>query len=218
MSLSSNYVLAVFLAFVMASGTNLFGAARIELLKFDKNVLDPGIRYVGQIVDGARWRDANGENVLVVTQTGNYPTRTMGLKPGAQDAKLCTYHYILQDGRVTLNQGLADGATGWSGDLHVALIPNSIAVTDLDWDGVAEAIAVYKIACRVLDGPASIRLKLVMHEGKERCIASGSQGFPSRGIKAEMKLDDLLKKADPAVRAHVTKHWKRFAKEEFERF
>ncbi|MBN8572045.1 MAG: hypothetical protein J0M18_20685, partial [Ignavibacteria bacterium] len=49
-----------------ATGQN---TGKLEVLKFDKKDIPSDIKFKGKVMGGARWKDTNGENLLLITET-----------------------------------------------------------------------------------------------------------------------------------------------------
>lgn len=192
---------------------------KMELLPF--KIEAPGLRvqYQGKIVGGARWRDRNGENVLVLTQTGAVPSRSKcdADESCPRDAEVYAYHYIVEAEKTTLLWKLTDFERNCDFDLYAGFILNSVSVTDLDSNGVAENTFLYKLSCRSDVSPA--RLKLIMHEGKNKYAIRGTIRLPADYGGGDMEVDPVLKKAGNPFLKHALEQWKIFAAEDnFEQF
>ena len=193
---------------------------KIELLLFDKKAFNSQTQHRGQIVGGARWRDLNGENLLLLTQTGKIPGRDKCIvnEPCPQDAEVYAYHYIVQAENVTLLWKLTDFQRDCSFDLYAGFILESVTITDLDSDGVAESTFLYKLSCRSDVSPA--RLKLIMHEGKNKFAIRGTSKLPGDYGGGDMNADPalMMNAGDPFGR-FASEQWKKFVSEDkFEQF
>ncbi|MCR5887785.1 hypothetical protein LRS06_08340 [Hymenobacter sp. J193] len=147
-------------------------------------VLPVGIRQPGQVLEMKRWRDATGQQLLIVTRT---PPKD-DYKPGDRSLE----GDILEDGDIRLY-----AATAWlhirqyrrvgeswqevwrmqdvmdkcSWDRWIGTLPNSTSITDLDKDGLTETTVVYMISCRSDVSPSA--LKLIMREGPRKYALRG---------------------------------------------
>lgn len=193
---------------------------KIELLSFFKiKAWSLSIQYQGQIVGGARWRDRNGENLLVLTQTGRIPgaEKCNTGENCREDAEVYAYHYIVQDDKATLLWKLTDFERGCGFDLYAGFILQSVSITDLDSDGVAESTFLYKLSCRSDVSPAG--LKLIMHEGKNKFAIRGTIKLPADYGGGDMNVDAALEKAGNPFKRYALEQWKKFASEDnFEQF
>ena len=213
MKILMRFVLTILLALMEAS----VGAAGIEFLAFDPKALPAGIQTQGKIVAGARWRDRLGENLLVAAQTGARPSR--GADCGAdadpcQDAEIDADHYLVRNAGVERLWTLTDFERDCPFDLYAGFLPDSLTITDLDGDGLAESTLLYKLSCRSDVSPA--RLKLILHEGKTKYAIRGTTR--TYGAGGEQTVDPALERNAPFKR-FALERWNRFVHEtEFQQF
>lgn len=175
-----------------------------------------GIPFQGKIVTGARWRDRLGENLLFATQTGSVPSNPE-CGPDADpcfDAKVYAYHYLVRNESVELLWKLTDFERDCPFDLYAGFLPDSLTLTDLDGDGIAESTLLYKLSCRSDVSPA--RLKLILHEGKTKYALRGTTR--TYGVGGEQTVDLALDGVAP-FRRFALERWNRFVHEtEFQQF
>jgi len=206
-------VLAALLALASPAAT----AAGIEFLAFGSKAWPTGLQTRGKIVAGARWRDRLGENLLMATQTGGLPSRGPGCGAEAdacQDAEVYADHYLVRAGGVELLWKLTDFERDCEFDLYAGFLPDSLTITDLDGDGIAESTLLYKLSCRSDVSPA--RLKLILHEGKTKYTIRGTTR--TYGAGGEKTVDPALDRVAP-FRRFALERWNRFVHEtEFQQF
>ena len=165
--------------------------------------------HQGRPVAAKRWTDRLGENTLILTQTGKLRGRSCppGQDP-CSDAEVYAYHYVRRGAAVSLLWRTIDFERGCEFDLYAGFIPESIAFTDLDGDGVAESSFMYLLTCRSDVSPAT--LKLIMHEGAQKYAARGSSRPRGAGMGGEMRLDEAFARAPRAFGEFVRAPWRRF--------
>jgi len=105
-------------------------------LVFQQDSLPPRCTFTGELLGGARWSDANGENILLVSQ--NFKT---GVDAGVQE--IFGYNYVLDSGKCKLlwtwhddNENICDMGEG---------LVSTIETDDVDGDGIAESAFIYTI-------------------------------------------------------------------------
>jgi hypothetical protein len=197
-------------------------AKEIKMLDFDKANLPKGLVYKGKIVAGARWLDGNGENILILTQTGAFESAIAkkqddpdNAENDMRDAELFGYHYVAMKGEYQLLWKIYDFVKECPFDLDVGFLPNSLAVTDLDHDGIGESTFLYKLACRSDINPAT--LKLIMHEGKDKFAIRGSTKTADSG--GEKVIDPSYSKAPAIFKEFSLQRWEEFVEEKsFDQF
>jgi hypothetical protein len=213
----------VFLLFsVLFLGGRFDFAKEIKMLDFDRANLPKGLAYKGEIVTGARWLDGNGENILILTQTGAFESAVAkkqddpdNTENDMRDAELFGYHYVAMKSEYQLLWKIYDFVKECPFDLDAGFLPNSLAVTDLDHDGIGESTFLYKLACRSDVSPAT--LKLIMHEGKEKFAIRGSTQVAEDG--GEKTIDPSYIKAPAIFKEFSLRRWNEFVEEKsFEQF
>jgi hypothetical protein len=191
---------------------------KISILSFDARALPREMNYQGEIVMGARWMDGNGENILLLTQTGKFPSKEKcGDDGDCFDAEVYGYNYVKKDGKVSLLWKITDFERGCSLDLYVGFLKEALFITDLDSNGVAESSFLYKLSCRSDVSPA--RLKLIMHEGATKYAIRGTTKIPGDDGGGEMNIDAAFNAAKPVLRKFAVENWNKYVtKDEFEQF
>ncbi|TYZ12522.1 hypothetical protein FY528_04290 [Hymenobacter lutimineralis] len=155
--------------------------------------LPVGIRQPGRVLEMKRWRDAAGEQLLVVSR----PAPKVEYRPGDRSAE----GDILKEGDIRLYASTAwlyirqyrRVGEAWQEvwrlqdvldkcflDRWIGTLPGSTSVTDLDKDGQTETTIVYMITCRS-DYSASA-MKLVMREGP---VKYALRGFSLLNVDAD---------------------------------
>jgi hypothetical protein len=192
---------------------------KISILSFDAQSLPGEIRHQGKIVNGARWIDSNGENFLLLTQTGKIPSKGKSAAEEEDnfDAEIYAYNYVKKDDKVSLLWKITDFERKCSFDLYAGFLKGALFITDLDSNGVAESLFLYKLSCRSDVSPAT--LKLIMHEGVTKYAIRGTTKLPGDGGGGEMNIDAAFKAAKPVLREFAVENWKKYVtKDEFEQF
>jgi hypothetical protein len=141
--------------------------AQFNVVKLDKNTLPAGLKYVGQVANAVQWTDALGENIVIITETGEKP----GMSGDSRDAELYAYHYLLRGDSRTLTWKLFDYVKGCPVDIKASFIRSGFAVTDLDKDNIAEVWLMYNTACRGDVSPAN--MKVIVYEGVRKYAMRG---------------------------------------------
>jgi hypothetical protein len=170
--------------------------------------------HQGTPVVAKRWTDQLGENTLILTQTGKIN------RPGADsgsDAEVYAYHYVRQGGATSLLWRTVDFVRECEFDLYAGFIPESVAFTDLDADGVVESSFMYLVACRSDVSPAT--LKLIMHEGAQKLAARGTSRPRGAEEGGAMQLDAAFARAPRGFGVFASEQWRRFrGRDTFQQF
>ncbi len=172
----------------------------------------------GRFRQGFRWNDLDGENYLILTETG--PFETPGQKRPqdfdvSQDAELYAYRFVNVNGQFSQVWQVRDFVRNCPLDITAEFLPDATEVTDLDNDGFAEAWVMYKTACRSDVRPAT--LKLIMYEVNQKYAMRGTtrMALPEGSVGGE-KTPDAKLRASRAFLRHAERKWKQFYVEIFQ--
>lgn len=171
-----------------------------------------GVQVTGRVVDGFRWRDQTGENLLLLTETGEIPSRpSEDCSQGCRDAELYAYQLVRRGDAWEPVWRVTDFVRGCDLDMTVEFVAGSLGVTDLDGDGTAESIFQYTLGCRGGVDPAA--RKLIMHEGATKYAIRGTTDI-SRIIGkeyggGERNVDPSFQRAPAELREHALAEWDR---------
>lgn len=217
-------ILGLALAFwLLLSGWSAASPGTMPLLAFDPKALPAEIRYKGKVVAGARWLDKNGENLLLLCETGSFKSpvpphsKENPYKEWGRAAELHGYHYVKAREKFTPLWQLSDSVKICPFDLEAAFLPNSLTITDLDGNGIAESTFLYKIGCRSDVSP--VHLKLIMHEGKEKYALRGETlvrvGGPEEKLGGQKTIDPAFRRAPKVFLDYALQQWNAFVEEKF---
>lgn len=193
-----------------ANGQN---SGKLEVLKFDKKDIPSDIKFKGKVMGGARWKDNNGENLLIVTETEIQNGKD---KDGNEvtSKEIFGYNYIIKsDGSSVLWQ-VNDFVKDCEFDLFLNYHPSSLTITDLNNDGIAESTFLYRMSCKSDVSPDE--LKLIMHEGKDKYALRGENQikFTTDGKTVtqggDYKVDASFDKAPKGFLDYAKKQWEKF--------
>ena len=177
-------------------------------LKFDKNNIPSDCKFKGRIVDGARWKDKNGENILIITQTD--------VKRVNQDVRnQYIYGYMYTAGNDKWKQlwNITDFVESYC-DVEAKYIPGTLELSDLDGDGIAENLFIYKLDGRCDVSP--IPIKLMMHSGDKKLVIRGDTNVDfGNGQKfgGKKTFDDAFDSVPSSFKEYASKKWDNFMKD-----
>lgn len=188
---------------------NLFAQTAIQKLTFDAKKLPEEVSVKGKIVRGESWKDLLGENLLILTQTDEART-PKPTDPDSKDDYLYGYHFVKKEGKFVQIWMIQDFVKDCSFDIYCEYILPSVAVVDMNKNGIAETSFMYKVVCRSDVSPAG--LKLIMHEGTKKYAIRGTTLYT--GIGGEKTIDVSFKTADKALQDFANQQWKKYVKED----
>jgi hypothetical protein len=177
----------------------------------DARALPAGAAYRGNVVAARRWTDGLGDNLLILTRTDAFDHKPCGWDYCGNDQELYAYHYVQRDSGLTLLWRTTDFIRECDVDMTVRMGHQTLEITDLDADGVAESTFLYILACR---GDVSApSMKLIMHEGAQKYAIRGTMDEDARMPYArlsEMRMDPSFENAPTSFRTFAVAHWKKF--------
>jgi hypothetical protein len=181
----------------------------IEIHKFNKNDLPSSVKYQGKIVEGAYWTDKNGDNILIITQTG-----IKNVNADEREQYIYAYHYINYDDGYSKLWNITDFVRSYC-DVDASYIPNSLEIVDLDNDDIAESLFLYKLDDRCDVSPLPI--KLMMHSGDKKLVIRGTIGVDAGGgykVKGEKYFDAAFNNVPAKFKEYASDKWDKYVKDE----
>ena len=196
----------------LAAGTpGRAGAQQVAARRLSARELPAGLSYRGSVEAARRWTDRGGDNLLLLTRTGEAASVD---RDGARviSRELHAYHFVRQGSGFRLLWQVADYVRDCDVDIVLAYAPGSLQVTDVDADGIAESSFVYQLACMGGMDPAD--MKLILHEGAVKYAIRGSTDLRDLGFDyppPAMRPDSALQRV-PLLRAFAVQQWRRFVR------
>ncbi len=139
----------------------------IRFSDFDKSMASL-LKIEGEIVAGRVWTDANGENVLVLSQIKE---ESFSDEEGpSSETRLLAKHFVNNAGNYSLQWELNELESGCGFENRAAFSSSLLAVTDLDKNSLAEITVVYRLGCSSELSPDPLRL-LLIENGKQHKIS-----------------------------------------------
>jgi hypothetical protein len=173
-------------------------AAGFEILRFDPQSLGADIRFEGNIVAGAAFRDRLGDNtVLLCRNAGN--TQGMSL------IRLRAYHYLRDAGGTRLLREVKDGDQPCEFSDVTGFASDSLRVGDQDADGTGEISFAYTVGCT--NDPSPQAFKLLVLEGGEKYILRGQTRVMGQG--GSFAADPPLASWPAALSSFAQSEWQR---------
>lgn len=193
----------------------------IDELPFDRNNLPKEIVYNGTIVIGKRWKDNNGENITIICSTTQKET-TDKYGETLISKEIFAYNYVNPGKGFVQYWKMYDFIKECPYDISIDYIENSLSLTDIDKNGIAEVAYMYTNDCRSDVSPAG--LKLMMYESKTkyalrgltRIDIEGEEGFAGIHEGGTYDIDKSFNSAPPGFLDYAKSHWKKYMTEKFD--
>ncbi len=181
----------------------------IKVTKLAAGDIPKDIAYKGKMKNAVQWSDKEGSHIVVTTETGEQPSKTVENNDYDKDASVHAYHYMMKDVKATEMWKVYDGIKNCELDMQVAFIKNTFHITDLDKDGVAEVWVMYKMACHGDMSPCE--MKVIMYEGTQKYAMRGENKIVINETKesfgGEYKFDEAFLNGSKLFREHAKKMW-----------
>ena len=120
---------------------------KIEPVKITAAGIPASIKVKGKLQEAWKWKDKNGENVMVMSVTEPYGFKDK-FDEMLMSSELYATCYIKNDTGYTLLWKVTDGIKDCFVDLTCEFLRGSTTITDLDKNGIAETKVQYITACR----------------------------------------------------------------------
>lgn len=179
----------------------------VPMLEFKASMINKKL-YKGQIKQGKRWKDDRGENIVILTQTGVYWADVYDAMRGA---KLYAYHFIkMADNTFKEIWKISEVVDDCAFDVRCDFFSNSLTVTDLDNDGLAEVGFALVKGCRLEAAPDE--KKLVFYEGKDLYMITGTTSVikGAQKLGGDKNVADKFEDAPDAFLEFADKQWNKF--------
>jgi hypothetical protein len=184
--------------------------------------------YKGTFLKAVEWTDINGENILILSQKEAYVTDKDEETRKAEFYGIC---YLKKTDAYEKQWEISDFVDQCWCDCDVTLQENTLKITDIDKDGIAENLFIYVLNDRCDVGP--VQTKLMMHSGVVKLVVRGySQQYfgPSekemnefrkeQGLKSVKfkELDPEFDKHNDAFKNYASAYWDNYIKQENDKF
>jgi hypothetical protein len=191
------------------------GQSQFKISKVSKDKLPSGIKIQGKIKEAIQWNDKSGRHLLVLSETGKYENIRIKHDKDGLDAELFAHHYLLRNKGALQVWKVYDIISDCPVDIELAFIENTLQLSDLNKDGIAEIWLMYKRACHGDVSPAE--LYVVMYQQKKKYVMRGQTkvltGVDDQGNQmyegGSFSFDQAFKKALPKFREFAKKLWQK---------
>jgi len=182
----------------------------ISIEKISNENLPKEINFEGNLKEITKLQDLNGEHIIVLTETGEIPSKKIIEQEDETDFKIFVYDYLFDknDNKYKLNWKIQDFISNCEFDLMMGFVKNTFKITDLNKNGIAEIWTMYSMTCTSDVSPSE--MKIIMYEGKQKFALRGNSivNPETEKIGGDYKLDKSLSKAPKEIKEFALKMWK----------
>jgi len=148
-----------------------FGQDPIIFDKLDHSTIPSDIKYEGVVIEAISWNEGGIDHIVVITETGVYQSDKFEHENEGLDAELFAYHYSIVDNNYQRVWKIYDYISDCPVDIEASFIRNTLQLTDLNENGIAEIWLIYKTACRGDVSPSD--MKVIMYEAFQKYAMRG---------------------------------------------
>ena len=182
--------------------------AQFKLAKLDKKSIPKSIQYKGKIVEAVRWTDNTGDNIVILTATGQTQSKNAP-DDSYSDGALYAYHYLVSADSTMQTWKVSDYVKECPVDMFLYFVDKTFAVTDLNNDGKAEVWIMYKVSCQGDVSP--IPMKIIMYQDDKKFAVRGTTKVKVSAtdyMGGEYSFDEAFKNAPVKFRQYAERLWK----------
>ena len=182
----------------------------ISAEKISSDNLPKEINFEGNLKEISKLKDFNGEHIIILTETGEIPSKKIVAFEDETDFKIFAYDYLFDknENKYKLNWKIQDFITNCGFDLIMGFLKNTFKITDLNRNGIAEIWTMYSMTCTSDVSPSN--LKIIMYEGKQKFALRGNSlvDLGTEKYGGDYKLDENLLKAPKEIKEFAMELWK----------
>ncbi len=157
-----------------------------QLHPFDPFPVKDQLDLWGEVVDAFTWEDKTGENFFIRTDRCSYNEVVLDADTVAQETvHLYFYHYRMVDGKYELVRKLTDYVKLCTDFTFANHVIESIELTDVDRDTIAEVSFLYDVDC--IKGIEPNKRKLMMLSDGRKYAVRGTAKILTSHINKEYK-------------------------------
>jgi len=187
--------------------------AQFQLTKIDKISIPKNIQYTGKIVQGVRWTDSTGDNIVILTVT----EKTQSKSDEGSNGSLYAYHFLVSGDSLKQTWRVYDFVKECSVDMFLYFVDKTFLVTDLNKDGKAEVWIMYKVSCQGDVSP--VPMKIIMYQDNKKFAVRGTTKVnvsANEYMGGEYTFDEAFKNAPIEFRQFAEKLWNEHKMEKWE--
>ena len=197
-----NYLSSFILTYCILLTASAVAQKKIPYTQLEKRNLPADIIYKGTIKNVVKWNDIEGDHILITTETGI----VNGANEDERNAELYAMQYNINKNTSIQSWKVTDYVKNCPVDLEASFVKNSLEITDLNQDGIAEVWLVYTTVCHGDVSPSDLKedTKKYGMRGQTRIKLSANEY-----LGGEYKFDNAFKDGPASFRNFATSIWKK---------
>lgn len=182
-------------------------SAQVKSVVVTKAQLPKSVVYKGKLVKALKYTDKAGEHLVLTTETGEtqHPNSESG---DGRDAALYAYHYLVTNNTYKATWQVYDFVNDCPVDINANFVSNTLQVTDINNNGIAEVWLMYKTMCHGDVSPSD--MKIIMYEGEKKFAMRGRNKVKLSAKEyegGEYSFDQAFKSAPAGFRKYAAALW-----------
>lgn len=195
----------IFLSLIVS--INAIAQSKITIVKLAEKDIPKEIIVNGKLKEAIRWKDNNGENIVVTTETGEFENSKS--ENNGRDSEVFAYNFIKIGNSFEQKWKIYDYIKDCPVDIEASFIKNTLKVTDLNKNGIAEIWIMYKKVCHGDVSPCE--MKLIMYEGINKFAMRGEnrvQLSKTEFVGGTYKFDKAFNESTKEIKEFAKRMWK----------
>ncbi|MFO0436446.1 MAG: M949_RS01915 family surface polysaccharide biosynthesis protein [Sphingobacteriaceae bacterium] len=184
-----------------------FYKGQLNFNPIDSTKVPKGISYKGAFKNALQFNDANGQQVIVLSETGLFSSKD---NEDNRNASVYANLYSVNTISTSLLWTIKDHVKDCPVDVVAQFIPQSLSVTDLNKNKVAEVWVMYKLVCHGDVSPCD--MKIIMYEGKQKFAMRGRNKVeyePNKFEGGEYTFDKAFQSTSKEIKDFAIELWKK---------
>ena len=187
---------------------NVIAQSKITFVKLAEKDIPKEIIISGKITEAISLNDKNGENIVVLSETGEYENKDS--ENNGRDAEIFAYNFIRNEKSVQQKWRIYDYIKDCPVDIEANFIKNTLKATDLNKNGIAEIWMMYKKVCHGDVSPCE--MKIIMYEGNNKFAMRGEnrvQLSKTEFFGGTYKFDKAFNESTKEIKEFAKSMWKK---------
>jgi hypothetical protein len=193
-------LILLFIQSVFLHGQKKYTTTKLKIESIPKE-----IKYTGKIIDAITWEDGLGKNLVLTNETET----VLNKEYEEYKFEIYAYHYLLINNKPKFVWKIYDFISDCPTDHKAEFIKNTLSVTDINNDGIAEIWVMYLITCHGDVSPDE--MKIIMYQGNQKYAMRGENkvNIPGYSSGGQYTFDKEFLKAPKAFKDYAIKLWKK---------
>lgn len=182
----------------LSAQTSVSSLKGLELKNVPKDLI-----FKGQATKSYTFSDIEGKHLIVVAETGELQKSKSS---DVKEMELYVYHFLQKEKEWVEVWKAQDFVRDCEFDLVLGICPESMEITDLDKDGIAEISFAYYLTCTSDVSPYT--MKLLLYEGTSKYALRGTAKVMD--VESKFTIDPAFKVAPTSFLDFAKEKWHLF--------